>query len=99
MPETSPVQLPLRIVVTATFADYIEAALDIPATLTRFDTPTREHMAALLADADVLISGSFAAGWVAPGSPLRLIQSPGAGIDGAATIDGADDGRPTGGAG
>jgi phosphoglycerate dehydrogenase-like enzyme len=74
---------PFKIVAPRMFAAELGAQLTVGHVLVPFGGETDAAMAALLADADVLISGAYKAGWKPPaGSPLRLIHSTGAGVDG-----------------
>ena len=74
---------PLKIAVMRQFAPELGAELKVPHELIPFGGEDDSTIAALLADADVLVSGGYRPAWKpAPGSPLRLIQCTGAGIDG-----------------
>lgn len=74
---------PLKIVVLRQFASDLGAQLTVPHELAPFSGLDDAAMAALLADADVLVSGAYRPAWKpAPGAPLRLIHSTGAGVDG-----------------
>ncbi len=74
---------PLKIVVPRLFANELAAQLTGPHELVPFGGQDDAAMAALLAEADVLVSGAYKAAWRPPaGAPLRLIHSVGAGVDG-----------------
>ncbi len=74
---------PLKIVVSRMFASELGAQLMVPHELVPFGGQDNAAMAALLDDADVLVSGAYRPAWKpAAGSPLRLIHSTGAGVDG-----------------
>jgi phosphoglycerate dehydrogenase-like enzyme len=74
---------PLRIVVPRQFASELGAQLTVPHELVPFSGLDDAAMAALLTDTDVLVSGAYRPAWQpAPGAPLRLIHSTGAGVDG-----------------
>jgi phosphoglycerate dehydrogenase-like enzyme len=65
------------------FAAELGAQLALSHELLPFGGEDDAAMAALLASADVLVSGAYKAAWKPPaGAPLRLIQSTGAGVDG-----------------
>lgn len=78
MPSTS-----LQIVVPEMFAADLARRLPASQKLRVLKEQSDTETAALLADADVLVSGAFKASWRAPGqSRLRLVHAVGAGIDG-----------------
>lgn len=73
----------LKIAVHRNFAAELEAALAIPHRLVTFQGEDDAAMAALLADAEVLVWGAFKAAWRdSRGCALRLVHSTGAGTDG-----------------
>jgi len=74
---------PLKIVVMRQFSAELGAQLKVPHELVPYGGEDDAAMAALLAGADVLVSGAYRAAWrPAPGARLRLIQCTGAGVDG-----------------
>lgn len=73
---------PLNIVVPRMFANELAAQLTVGHTLIPFGGQDDAAMAALLADADVFVSGAYKAAWKPAGGRLRLIHSTGAGVDG-----------------
>lgn len=74
---------PLRNVVPRPFASDFGARLTVPHELVPFGGENDAAMAALLADADVLVNGAYRPAWKpGVGAPLRLIHSTGAGVDG-----------------
>lgn len=73
----------LKIAVHRNFGAELAATLTIPHRLVTFQGEDDAAMAALLADADVLVWGAFKAAWRdARGCALRLVHSTGAGTDG-----------------
>lgn len=73
----------LKIVVLRQFATDLGAQLTVPHKLVAYGGQDDAAMAVLLADADVFVSGAYRPAWKpAAGTPLRLIQSTGAGVDG-----------------
>jgi len=73
---------PVAIAIHQKVAAELAARLSIPHTLRTIDTQTDAEIAAMLAETDVLVSGSFKAEWRRAPSSLRLVHSPGVGIDG-----------------
>lgn len=74
---------PLRILAPRVFAADIGLQLTVDHVLVPFGGESDADMAALLREADVLLSGAYKAAWKPPaGAPLRLIHSTGAGVDG-----------------
>ncbi|SDS47878.1 2-hydroxyacid dehydrogenase [Opitutus sp. GAS368] len=73
---------PLQIAVHRNFLPELEQQLAVPHVLRDFAGLGDNAMAALLAEADVLVSGAYPAAWRPAGGPLRLIHSTGAGVDG-----------------
>ncbi len=74
---------PLKIVVPRLFAAELGAQLTVAHELVPYGGQDDAAMAALLAAADVLVSGAYKSAWKPPaGAPLRLIHSTGAGVDG-----------------
>ena len=74
---------PLKIAVLSQFAKELGVELKVPHELVPFSGLDNTGMAALLAEADVLVSGAYRAAWQPrPAARLRLIQCTGAGIDG-----------------
>ncbi|MBM3874015.1 MAG: hydroxyacid dehydrogenase [Verrucomicrobia bacterium] len=73
----------LTIAVHERFRAELHAALPAGHTLRSFGAESDAAMAALLSDADVLVWGAYKAAWRDPrGCRLRLVHSPGAGVDG-----------------
>lgn len=74
---------PLRILAPRLFEADIRPQLTVDHVLVPFGGESDADMAAMLKDADVLLSGAYKAAWKPPaGAPLRLIHSTGAGVDG-----------------
>ena len=74
---------PLKILAPRLFEAEIRPQLTVEHVLVPFGGESDADMAAMLKDADVLLSGAYKAAWKPPaGAPLRLIHSTGAGVDG-----------------
>jgi phosphoglycerate dehydrogenase-like enzyme len=84
MSQTSIPETPLRVVCLASTADHVRGALRIPADVIAVQTDAGPDMLEALANADVLVSGTYKADWTARSPRLRLVQGVGAGYDGIA---------------
>lgn len=81
-PTVSSSTTPLRVVLAEWQTDQaFHRALTTPMTLVPAPTRREEDVAPLLVDADVLISGRFTPGMADAATRLRLIQTPGAGLN------------------